>query len=81
MTYRKLTDGMHRSYKSMGNWGIGATIHENKNGTVLTMDICYEDQILPIVNEKFPSVPLAKLHAVKTVRNIINELGKWTEES
>ena len=45
------------------------------------MDIAYEDQILPFVNLRFESVPLAKLHAVKTVRNIINELGKWTEES
>lgn len=44
------------------------------------MDIAYEDQILPFVNLRFESVPLAKLHTVKTVRNIINELGKWTEE-
>ena len=81
MTYRKLTDGRQRSYKSLGNWGIGATIQETRIGVVLTMDIAYEDQILPFVNLRFESVPLAKLHAVKTVRNIINELGKWTEES
>lgn len=80
MQYKTLTKGMHRSYKSLGNWGIGSTIHENKNETVLTMDIIYEDKILPFVNLKFPSVPLAKLHATRTVRNIINELGKWTEE-
>ena len=81
MKYKKLTDGRQRSYKSLGNWGIGATIQETRSGVVLMMDIAYEDQILPFVNLRFESVPLAKLHAAKTVRNISNEFGKCTEES
>lgn len=80
MKYKKLTEDRQRAYKSMGNWGIGSTIQETKTGVTFTMDIAYEDQILPFVNLKFPSVPLAKLHAVRTIRNIINELEKWTEE-
>lgn len=80
MQYKKLTEGVQRAYKHIGNWGMGVTIHEKKKGITLIMDIGYENQILPIVNLKCPSVPVAKLYANKVVRNIINELGKWTEE-
>lgn len=80
MKFKKLTDGIYRSYKSVGSWGIGTTIHESKKGVVLTMDIICENTILPFVNKSFEEIPIAKLYAVKIIRQIINELGKWTEE-
>ena len=80
MQYKKLMEGMQRSYKSFGNWGIGATILTKRHDVYLKMDICCDSHVIPFVCEKYDSIPEAKLEAVRYMRKMINDIGKWIEE-
>lgn len=80
MKYKAITDKTIRAYKSMGNWGIGATIIERRNHFSAQIDIGADNNILILASDSFASMPTAKAWVTTSIRKLINELGKWTEE-
>lgn len=80
MRYRRIADRTQRSFKAFNGWGIGITIVDHRTNAVASLDIGFENEMVIFKREKLDSIADAKTWAVREVRRIMNELGKWTEE-
>lgn len=79
MIYRHLPNGRLRSYKNLGNWGIGCNIDDIKRGFRASIDICYGNSITTIATADFGSVPTAKMWLTKYMKKLIGEIERWID--
>lgn len=79
MIYKKLTPRNLRSYKSMGNWGIGANIFILGDKFRATIDVCFGNHIDTVSSADFGSMQGAKGWNTRNVKKMISGLEEWSD--